>query len=202
MPQFYSQEEAEAILTKAVGRQPGGTVSHEQLLAMAEELGITPQEVEAVLGEAREAEDGAKLRLEFIGMRRATFWPHLIPYLLVNFMLLFINMKSGGFPWVLFPLLGWGIGLACHAVAVLPTRGPEFEHQFGEWKSAKLKREQRRERRSTAKASKATAEPQTEAAVSNETVTEAASQPAPQTIVTTAALPEQEQAVLRQGNSG
>ena len=44
-----------------------------------------------------------------VGMRRATFWPHLIPYLLVNLMLFLINLKTGGFPWIIFPLLGWGV---------------------------------------------------------------------------------------------
>jgi hypothetical protein len=199
MPQFYSQEEAEAILTKAARRQPSGTVSHEQLLAMAEELGITPQEVEAVIGEVREAHDDAKLRLEFIGMRRATFWPHLIPYLLLNLMLIFINWRtSSGFPWALFPLLGWGIGLACHAVAVLPTRGPEFERQFAEWKGEKLKKERRRERRSAAEASKDVVEAQVETSADCPQVTE----PAAQSTVAIHTQPEPEQAVLRQGNSG
>jgi hypothetical protein len=199
MPQFYSQEEAEAILTKAAGRQPSGTVSHEQLLAMAEELGISPDEVEAVIGEAREEREDAKLRPEFIGMRRSTFWPHLIPFLLVNLMLLFINLRNGGFPWVIFPLLGWGIGLVSHAVAVLPTRGPEFERQFAEWKSEKQKKEQRKARR-TSKAPKATVEVRVEDA---ETATrDQVAESVPPMTVTPGIPQHEEQQVLRQRNSG
>lgn len=47
------------------------------------------------------------------------WYVHAVLYLLVN--LLIFAMSSHGFgsrPWSLFPLLGWGLGLALHGVSV------------------------------------------------------------------------------------
>ena len=50
---------------------------------------------------------------------RNGFRGHLISYIVVNGMLFFINMFTGGsFPWFLFPLGGWGIGLVSHMNSV------------------------------------------------------------------------------------
>ena len=50
---------------------------------------------------------------------RNGFRGHLISFIAVNGMLFFINMFTGGsFPWFLFPLGGWGIGLVSHMNSV------------------------------------------------------------------------------------
>ena len=55
--------------------------------------------------------------------KRREFHTHLTAYLLVNSLLvgiwLVVALTTGAwFPWPVFPLLGWGIGLAFHARAV------------------------------------------------------------------------------------
>jgi hypothetical protein len=55
--------------------------------------------------------------------KRRDFRTHLTAYVLVNFLLisiwLVVGITAGAwFPWPVFPLLGWGIGLAFHARAV------------------------------------------------------------------------------------
>ena len=53
------------------------------------------------------------------GKMRAGFTGHLIPFLTVNAFLAWINLSfSPAFPWFLFPLFGWGIGLFSHWAAV------------------------------------------------------------------------------------
>ncbi len=47
--------------------------------------------------------------------KKRDFRVHLAAYLAVNTMLIVIWAFSGGFFWPLFPILGWGIGLAVHA---------------------------------------------------------------------------------------
>ena len=42
---------------------------------------------------------------------------HLIPYMVVNTMLIYLNVISTSFPWAMFPVFGWGIGLASHFFA-------------------------------------------------------------------------------------
>jgi hypothetical protein len=49
---------------------------------------------------------------------------HLIVYILVNAGLLLINLLSSPAAfWFYWPLLGWGIGLAAHAVGVFGVAG-------------------------------------------------------------------------------
>ena len=52
----------------------------------------------------------AKLRTE----AKLGFYVHLAVYSCVNFVLYVVWWLSGGFPWFVFPLLGWGFGLFVH----------------------------------------------------------------------------------------
>jgi hypothetical protein len=47
--------------------------------------------------------------------KKREFWPHVLAYVLVNALLVGIWVFTGGFFWPVFPILGWGIGLAFHA---------------------------------------------------------------------------------------
>ncbi|HRI17785.1 MAG TPA: 2TM domain-containing protein [Burkholderiaceae bacterium] len=47
------------------------------------------------------------------------FYVHLTVYLLVNLGLFAIAGLTGRGGWPLFPLLGWGLGLAIHGIVVL-----------------------------------------------------------------------------------
>ncbi|MDI1273513.1 2TM domain-containing protein [Polaromonas sp.] len=65
--------------------------------------------------------------LEQLARRRAAaklgWYIHASVYLLVNLLLLTLSLASGRH-WAVFPLLGWGIGLAVHgAVVFLGTGG-------------------------------------------------------------------------------
>jgi 2TM domain-containing protein len=75
-------------------------------------------------GSGQAAERG-DLRFEALQRlrKRRDFRTHLTAYVLVNFLLisvwLVVGITAGAwFPWPIFPLLGWGIGLAFHARAV------------------------------------------------------------------------------------
>ena len=48
------------------------------------------------------------------------FYSHLAVYVIVNIgiILIWAFAAGGGFPWFLFPLLGWGIGLIFHFLGV------------------------------------------------------------------------------------
>ena len=53
------------------------------------------------------------------------FFIHLTVYILVNLMLVLIwaFASGGGFPWFIFPLGGWGIGLLLHFLSVFVFGG-------------------------------------------------------------------------------
>src|SRR6476659_7059198 len=59
-------------------------------------------------------------------LRRRVFYLHLSIYLVTNLFLVVIWALTGaGFPWFVFPLLGWGIGLVAHGSAAFLLADPE-----------------------------------------------------------------------------
>jgi hypothetical protein len=51
------------------------------------------------------------------------FYIHASAYVLVNIALFVINVLVGGGWWFYWPLIGWGIGLGVHALAVFGFSG-------------------------------------------------------------------------------
>jgi len=65
---------------------------------------------------ARAEEESARRRREKSARgQRKGFRIHATVYVAVNLMLVLIWAVTGaGYPWFLFPLAGWGVGLAAH----------------------------------------------------------------------------------------
>ena len=58
------------------------------------------------------------------------FYTHLAIYMLFVPFFIFLNFRSGGFPWAIFPIAGWGLGILGHASEVFgwnPFFGKEWE---------------------------------------------------------------------------
>ena len=61
---------------------------------------------------------------------------HAVIYLMINLGIIAINLlTSPGIFWFVWPLLGWGIGLAAHAVAVYGAG----ERWGREWEERKIR---------------------------------------------------------------
>ena len=59
-------------------------------------------------------------------LKRRTFYLHLAVYLAVQVMLVAIwALVGGGFPWFLFPLMGWGIGVVAHGASAFLLAHPD-----------------------------------------------------------------------------
>jgi class 3 adenylate cyclase len=55
---------------------------------------------------------------------------HFTTFLLVNLLLIGIwAAAGGGYFWPIWPILGWGIGVGCHAAPLLATRGRHREQR-------------------------------------------------------------------------
>jgi len=50
-----------------------------------------------------------------VGMKMG-FYIHALVYVLVNAGLYAINLSTGGYRWSVWPLWGWGLGLAIHGL--------------------------------------------------------------------------------------
>ncbi|MET0351746.1 MAG: 2TM domain-containing protein [Rhizobacter sp.] len=87
------------------------------------------------------------LSLHRIARRRVaikTGWMvHALVFVAVNLGLFVINGLAGGFRWHLFPLGGWGLGLAIHGLVVLLV--------LGNWRERLVAREVERLRVPTAR---------------------------------------------------
>ena len=71
------------------------------------------------------------------------FYLHLLIFVLVMTLLVVINAVTGGRWWVQWPFIGWGIGVAAHAVAVFGSGG----WLGADWEARKIREimERRRE---------------------------------------------------------
>src|ERR1700722_5113506 len=83
---------------------------------------------------AREAARAAEL--EQWAWRRVrslkAFYSHLTAYILVNFVLCFIEQAPAGPAWFYIPLIGWGLLVvlhARHAYEMLPWTTQDWEHR-------------------------------------------------------------------------
>ena len=66
------------------------------------------------------------------------FYVHLSVYLLVNLGLAAINLLGGGQRWHLWPLAGWGLGLAIHGIVTFVSlRGDGLRER---WLQAEVER--------------------------------------------------------------
>ncbi|MBI5917105.1 MAG: 2TM domain-containing protein [Bacteroidetes bacterium] len=67
------------------------------------------------------------------------FYQHLMSYAIVNGFLMALNLiVSPGYFWFIFPLLGWGVGLAFHYVDVFGI--PGFDILSKEWEERELEK--------------------------------------------------------------
>ena len=148
MSRSYSREEVQAILASAVERQhgQGDQLTHDEVVAIGKELGVSREAIEsaaASLGDDVEVQRQMRIRVQ--GMRRA-FLYHFVPFVLVNLFLGTINFLTWDafeFPWSLFPLLGWAIGLGTHAIVALAPNRDKIEAQV----RRRIEREREKQRR-------------------------------------------------------
>lgn len=58
--------------------------------------------------------------------RRQWFWLHFAVFATTQVFLIIIwALSSATYPWYIFPLFGWGILIAAHAVFVFVVKAPE-----------------------------------------------------------------------------
>lgn len=142
----YTAEEVSAIVRRALeSRASTDSISYDELLETAEELNIPAERLRAAI-EAQDKEgEKEAVREKVLKRRRQEFNNHLRAYLIVNGALMLVNlMASGGFHelWFVWPMVGWGIGLAFHASSTFFPTDRDIERAI----HRQLRRERVRQR--------------------------------------------------------
>jgi len=139
----YSKEEMERILSRALEhrRERGETVSHEHLLEVAKELGLSERDIEQAVEEEFSVGTLEQAKQEWLARRRKKWRSHLFSYLGVNACLMLIDLwLSGRITWSFGSVFGWGIGLFFDTLDAFPPE-EKLEQQ-----AQKLLRKQEKKR--------------------------------------------------------
>jgi hypothetical protein len=131
-----SSEDVDEILKIAIRKSAvGGDELRYRLEQSASELGIPAEALVAAEREHRIK----KMLVKYKRAQAAAFNYHLVPYVMVNLLLVIIwattmGLKSGfaAHFWPIYPIFGWGIGMASHAFAAF-RRVDEDDPAFLEW---------------------------------------------------------------------
>lgn len=140
-----NDEDVDEVLKLALRKQGRGDPGlRERLLATAEELGISENEIiEAELEYARTKKERVEF-LEFKQRQVREFREHFFVYIVINTMLVGINfVTTGTVSWAIWPILGWGIGLAFHAWGSLNTGSETFQEEFAAFRRRRLRKRER-----------------------------------------------------------
>lgn len=169
----YSDDEAREILKRAVEYQERDDYkfSREQLMDLGREMGLSQ---DAIVKAERDLTSGVETPVRstksprpslsqglantqgisaeeaaFRRERMMSFYMHFAIYATVIALVFTINLMTNGlsFPWFLFVLFGWGIGIVAHFMAVGIMRGDEYEDAFDEWLDNRETRLRKRQRR-------------------------------------------------------
>ena len=136
----YSDGEMHEILKRAAAIDGNADLSRHVLEQTASELGISSEALQRAEAEYRR-EIAERSEIEgFLHAKRVEFGQHLASYLGVNAFLIGIWWMTGSrYPWFIWPLLGWGIGIFSHWLTSRATAGEQFEKEFKRWRKRKAK---------------------------------------------------------------
>ena len=119
----YDNDEINRIIRRALKLENEDTISHQDLIDTARDIGLDPQIVETAIEQEQQATKKEKIRKVWLKRRRVGFYSHLWSYLSVNATLLIINIFTPGPWWFQWSVFGWGIGLAFHFKAIFFPNG-------------------------------------------------------------------------------
>ena len=125
----YSNEEVSRIIRRALKLKQADTISHQDLIETACEIGIDAKILETAVEQEQREFKKERIRRDRLKRRKVGFYSHLSSYLIVNAALLLINNFTPGHWWFQWSVLGWGIGLAFHFKAIYFPGSKPFDRR-------------------------------------------------------------------------
>ena len=111
-PPQYTIKEVNHIIRRALKLNATESISHDDLLETAGELGIDPGRIETAIAQEASALEAERFRAAYLKRARSAFKASLYGFLVLNTFLFAIDCLSGGGWWFQWPLLGTGLPLA------------------------------------------------------------------------------------------
>jgi hypothetical protein len=140
---LMTEEDVDEVLKLALRKQ--GREDHDlraRLVEAAEELGISPEELAAAEQEYALGKEERREFHEFKQRQVREFREHFFAYIIINTLLVAINwITAGTVNWAIWPILGWGIGLAFHAWGSLNTGSESFQEEFSNFRRRRRRKQ-------------------------------------------------------------
>jgi hypothetical protein len=135
----YQTEDLQQILHLAIAkREEGGELTKAQVMEIATEMGITPEELEVAEKEWLLRKEEFQEKQVFDSIRKQKLKQSLIKYGIVNTFLVLLNLATAHtLSWSLPILLLWGAWLALKAWITYQNDGEEYEKEFQRWRLKK-----------------------------------------------------------------
>lgn len=135
MADSYTSEDAQQILQRAIARQAEtGELSRQQLLEIAEELGISPETLTAAEQEWIQHQQETTDKALFNQERRRRFRQDLAKFGIINTLLIGMNLATTHqLGWSLYVVFIWGIAIALSAWRTFQVDGDDYERAFQRW---------------------------------------------------------------------
>jgi 2TM domain len=111
-PRQYTADDVNRIIRRALKMETAESVSHEELLEMARELGVHPGKLEEAIKLEAAAMERERIRNNYLKRAQAAFKARLWGFLILNTFLFIIDYLTPGGWWFQWPLLGTGLNLA------------------------------------------------------------------------------------------
>ena len=125
--QHYNSEQVNRIMRRALKIKNQDTISHQDLLETAKEMGLDPTAIEAAIEQERREIKKTRIRVGLLKRRRMAFYRYLSSYIIVIGVLFLINSLTPGPWWFQWPALGWGIGLVFQLKTIFFHRDKKFD---------------------------------------------------------------------------
>lgn len=132
---FYQQEELQEILNVAIARQGSDAkFSHEQLVEIAGDLGISALDLQVAEKEWLSQSGEQKERREFDLYRRKNLQKKVTGYILTSGFLITINLATAStISWAWYILGFWGLTLGVKAWHVFKDNSEDYNEAFHTW---------------------------------------------------------------------
>ena len=135
MTRYYQPEEIQEILHLALTKQDlEKELTREQLVEIAEEMGISPESLQAAEEQWIELQGEERNRQSFNRYRRQRLQKQAGKFVIGNSFFLLLNLVSAGeFSWSLYIFLFWGLFFGLNVWNNYHLSGEEYEQAYRNW---------------------------------------------------------------------